>query len=217
MNDAQEIRHPSYGVLTLNRFSSSDSNPLFGSVVRSRNGLSLTISRAHIVHNLGSDSIYGDEEVIQVRMTEEQLGRMLSSIGVGEGIPCTIAHLNGKRVAEPPVIETEQKRIYDDFASTMDGLAKDLRGELPEVMAILNKDGAINKADREAIRKVIESIHMQLKNNAAFALQQFQESAERVVEAAKVEVNAHAATVSRQLGLPEKVEHVMKLTTGEQA
>jgi hypothetical protein len=216
MNDAKEFRHPSYGVLTLTRFSSSESNPLFGSVVNSRNGLSLSISRAYVRHSLGSDSIFGEEEVIQVRMTEEQLGRMLSSIGVGEGIPCTIAHLNGKFVPEPPLLETEQKRIYDDFSGTMNDIAKDLRGHLPEIMAILDKDGAINKAEREVIRKAMGHIHMELKNNATFALQQFQESAERVIEAAKVEVNTHAMSVSRKLGLPEPVQHIVKLTTGEQ-
>ena len=91
-----------------------------------------------------------------------------------------------------------------------------MRGKLPEIMAILDKDGAINKGDREAIKKALAHIHMELKNNAAFALQQFQESAERVVEAAKVEVNTHALSVSRKLGLPEPVQHIVKLTTGEQ-
>jgi hypothetical protein len=207
MDKTVEHNHPSFAIVELSRLSRAYTDVLFGAVTASRGTVRLSITPAHMYHDLGSDHIstVGHTPIVEVDMTEAQIGRLLSSVGMGEGVPCTIRRLQGKTIPEPPASSSEQERIQEAFEEKMHSMAKDLRGHLPEIMAILNKDGAINKGDRELLKKAFDSIHQELANNAEFALQTFQESAERVVEASKMEINIYAQKVAKNLGLAEPI------------
>ena len=172
--EGQSGRHPAYGVIQLGRSQSSSNDVMFGSTMRSSYKMTLSIHAASIRHSLGKDHIFAEEEIIEVAMTSDQLGRMMSSVGMAEGVPCTILRRDMRRVPDPPAIPTEQQRIQDAFDAKMQSMARDLRGHLPEIMAILDKEGAINKGDREALRNALAMLHQEVASNAGFAMHQFQ-------------------------------------------
>jgi hypothetical protein len=195
-------RHPSYGVIHMNRFQGSGAVKLFGSQTRNHSGVCLSISPAEWHHDLGRDTIWGARvPIIEVNMSEAQLGSMLSAMGIGEGVPCTITHLNGEPVPEAPDTETEPTRIRDSFNEVIGKMALDLRGSLPVVEAILDKEGTLSKTDRKVLRDAFAAIHQSIKSSAEFYMQQFQESAERTVAAAKAEVNTYVQRVATSKGI----------------
>ncbi len=220
MNRQIKYEHPSYATINLNRVHFQGKSLLFGSSSKSSYAVCLTVTEAYLGHDLGADHIFAQSKRphIEVWMTEEQLGRMLSSMSLGQGVPCTLKELAGKTIPECPPLASEPARIHEEYRAKLDRIRDDLDGHAGRVEAILSKEGAINKADRKAIAEVFDTLRREMVNNSEFALQQFQESAERVVESSKADINTYIAQLAKSAGLPagSAVSPVLNLETSEE-
>jgi hypothetical protein len=227
-DDEEYEGHPSFGLIGFHRISHGlGRNLLFGSHLdRHHETIELRVFRASRRHNLSRDWVYSEQRgrpLIEVELSPAQFAQLLTTMNVGDGVPCTIRCVDGEHM--PPVPddhESEQVKIYKGFQLGLTEMLEALDGRRKRLEEILSKK-SINKADREEIRGLVFGIFQYLDSNAAFVLKSFEESAEKVVTAAKAQVDefvmgalikAGMEKLAERFGLPEHMEHIGALPGG---
>ena len=197
--EGSEMQHPAYALLSVNRTQGGDGTALFGSQLKHRNTIHLTISSARQIRRLNYDSFFQDKEIIEVEMSETQWGRVVSSFNIGNGTPVTILHRNG---APAPVIDHEQD-IVAQFNSEMDNEVKEKLSEMSAAVGALELMAQSGKVSMKTIKEAAENLRRcvsHLPSNAKYINEQFVASTNRVVNEAKTEFEGHVANVVLGLG-----------------
>lgn len=197
----QDQTHPSYGTVGFSRVQGGHTK-LFGSPIKTHhNTVYLRIGRATMRHHLGKDWIHGGiRSLIEVQLSEVQFASLLTTMNVGTGVPCTIRSLQGERVENPPDNDTETERVKSGFANKMKKLGNDLETAKPELSALLEKP-TLTKADRAAIQNLFDMFLQQINSNIPFAMDSFVTATDKVISAAKAEVDAFMTNAVTQAGL----------------
>lgn len=212
--DRKEFSHPSYGMASFHRVHNGSGARLFcSSITDHHNTVRLTIGPGKLVHDLNHDRYYGSQrgEYIEVEFSAAQFAELLTRMNDGSGIPCTLRTRDGKRVDEPPDIETETERIKNGFADTLKSYyarAHQYRSEVDEATK-----GLSTKA-RDKIRVALDVMEQTFKDNIPFVMEMFDEASTRVVTAAKHEIDAFATRVLDVMGLEALKDRVAQITDG---
>lgn len=196
--------HPAYGMAVFSRASIGGlkgKNRLFGSSIDSLNIISLTICEAEIYHRLGSDHFMGNKEIIRVDMTEHQFAQLLTTMNSGDGVPVTIAHVNGKRTPPLPDTKVEAAKIVDKFRENIEKWKKQLTTTTVEVEAILAKKGALTIEEKKRVVELTSDLVQKIENHSSFLLDQFDESVSGVIGQAKAEVEGFVNAAIQKTGL----------------
>lgn len=199
---AEEFTHESYGLARFSRVSGG-ARQLFGSHLRGHNTfISLTISRAKRIHDLSRDwySSAGMGNLIEVHLSAAQFAELLTTMNMGEGVPCTISRLDGKMVENPPDEDTETEKVKTGFKGKTDQLAQKLEAFKKEVGELFAKK-SVGKRDREEVLKQIGLFIQEVRCNMPFVLESFEESTEKITTTAKAEVEAFATHAVQLAGL----------------
>jgi len=202
--DGYRETHPCFGMANLSRVQGS--LDLFGSVVEGRHGyITLTISRTERSHSYSQDNYYGKQELIEVAMSESQFAELITTWNRGEGIPVTLLRVSDTPVKEVPRIsrqdQTETERAEDLYRDNMSDAVNEFKGSRDELYEILDKKGAINKSDREKIRKIFWRVDKWFTGGAPYAVKTFCEATERAASTAKIEVEAFVNSIIHKTGL----------------
>jgi len=229
VNDPKDYeRHPSFGIIGFHRISHGlGRNLLFGSHLdRHHETIELRVFRASRDHSLAHDTVYAElrgRPLIEVELSPAQFAQLLTTMNVGDGVPCTIRWVNGERMPDvPDEHESEQVKIYKGFQGGLDRMVAALDEKRQRLDEILSKK-SFNKDDRKEIRNLVFGIFQYLESNASFVLNSFEESAEKVVTAAKAQVDefvlgalirAGMEKLAEQFGLPENLERMGALPGG---
>lgn len=194
-----EERHESYGLFGVSCSVGGD-GVLFGSHVLHNQQIRIRIRRAKVQRDLHQDWVHGDQhEIIEVAMSPTQWAEAITSMGMGDGVPCTINKVMGKRMAPPPH-KSERKNIQDEFAADMKQAASLLDDRIAAVRALLEKK-SVTKGDIREILGTLGRLKMELGANAAFVHKQFDEAMDRTVAEAKGEVEAFVQHTIMRAGL----------------
>ena len=200
--DDGSLSHPSFGTINISRGQCSENVNLFGSSILHRNVISITIHRAILHRDLNRDWIMpkaGTPSIVEVEMSTSQFADAITSFNQGEGTPCTITHINGMRMEEPPF---ESKRVEFDreFQERMKLITNQNNQYYMRIAEILDKP-SIGKHDREEIFKQLDQMRMQIQSNVPFIKSQFTEQMDKTVGEAKAEFDSHVDSRLKQLGL----------------
>ncbi len=203
--------HPSYGMISVSRQTHSGDAVLFGSNVGVPTTLSVRISPARVSHDLGRDQYYSTlNPLIEIRMTPSQWAEFVSSIGIGMGSPCTIAHFNGESVPTPPPVKRETERIVDSFKTRTEDLVARSRLLLAEVESILGKKSLTN-ADRKKLTDIFHAQLNHLQGSAPFMLNSFTEATDRIGKAVQRDLDAFVQDLGRRHGVPNLAQDALLL------
>lgn len=205
-------KHPSYGMISFSRISGC--GRLFGSPISEHCGaIMLRISAGERTHEDGEDCYRARERYIEVCMSAAQFADAITMMNMGDGVPCTIRALGGKVVEGVPDTEaSETHRAEESFKNRVAGFVRDLKTRNVKVNEILAKD-RLSKADRDAVRGIIEQVITEIGTNAPFFVELFAESTEKVKAKAKSEIAAMMDYVLRVAGLRHLQEK--RLTVGD--
>ena len=198
IDDIHTPKHESFAVIRGSRRNSRGTS-LFGSGIQHNQTITITICNATHTRSLNNDSIYGGKEIIEVELSENQFAQFITSMNNGGGIPCTIRHMNGKRMSDPPFL-TKQEMFEGEFQNDMDNYTLDLEKTWNDVEAVLSKP-SIGKGDKELIAKGVQKLISMINSNLPFVRKQFREQMDDVVNDAKVQIEAFAENVIRTKGL----------------
>lgn len=199
IDEERTTEHPSFGTIQLNRMTATPGVPLFDSPMRHGRFITISITRASRRRRLHEDRVYPEEELVKVYLSQHQWTEFVSSLGVGEGVPCTLSRVGGEMMPPTPEIglrETFEKEVKAKVA----GLADKVSLFRKRVSAIMDKPRLV-KADRDELRGLASAIETEIGSNLPFLQAQFEEAMDKTVGVAKAEVLAHVDTVVRMVGL----------------
>ena len=128
--------HPAFAQIAAHRFTCTPAMPLYGSDFGHHHAVSITIRRSQLNRNLSHDWHFGREELIEVHLSEAQWASFVSSMNSGDGVPCTINHLERKRVPRFPLRRTEDV-VRKELATTLRGVEADVDAAIADIEGIL--------------------------------------------------------------------------------
>jgi len=192
--------HPAFGMISLSRTTCSPPAVLFGSAVKHGSYISLVIKEASRETDLYRDWYFSRDELIRIVISGTQLGEMLSSMNVGEGVPCTIERFNGESRPSIEEFSTVQEEAQKQMEGKLDKLFESSKELLSKAQAIV-KQGAPKKADKEELLSLLTQLSHGIGSNMAFAGKCFDEKVEKVVTQAKGEVESFINSKIHSAGL----------------
>lgn len=196
--DGDERSHPSYAKINVSRVSGQAS--LFDSAFQHQHYITLSISRAVMIDSVGHRHTMEREEYIEVAMSETQFARMITSLNMGSGTPCTLQHFQG-RLVEQPLREDEHQThrdlVRDKMANVMDR-QKAMAAQLKKWREEKHRP-TLKELDELASKLETESENFD--KNMAFYAGVFEEHMERITDEAKTEIEAHMMQTQQRLGL----------------
>jgi len=161
--------------------------------------VSLTITRATLERDLSRDCVHPDEQLIEVRLSPNQWAELVSSFGIGEGVPCTISRLGGE--AMPPVPEEGLRDTFEgEVKEQIAGLVAKVT-EFRRMVGELLEKPRLNKPDKDALRGLAAAIEMEIGSNVPFLQAQFEEAMDKATTVAKSEITAHVENLARMVGV----------------
>ena len=206
-------KHPSFGMLSFNRTHGGHSN-LFGSSIQHNDTIHMVLKEGVVIRGLNDDRYVGEDEILEVEMSQSQFAELITSMNVGTGIPCTIKYLRGKgRINEADFINKRQQ-ITNEFKEFMNERMSDAKEFYDEVKALFTTKKSIGKGDREMILSRLANVTQGIESSSKFIFDQFQNQIDKTITEAKGEIEAFAQNkinAIAQQALVEQKEDILKL------
>ncbi|HDS1721724.1 hypothetical protein NPS53_09440 [Pseudomonas putida] len=204
-HERERYTHPAFGEITVRKgMVSGNGVELFGSDLRHRNMLTITIHTAHVDRHLNRDWVHSDRQVVSFYMSEAQWAAFVSSQG-GAGVPITfetrapddslLARMPG---IESPETMTEQfDREIRERSEDYIEKAKELTERIEQALA----DGKANKGLLKELHELSRNLSVGMPNTMAFVHKQMTGAMENLVTAGKIELEAHVNDIARRTGI----------------
>lgn len=207
MTEHGDEAHPAWGLIGASRVSSSPpGTALFDSDIRHQHYVVLRLSRTTRKRDLGHDFKHGGEQIVEVAMSEAQWASFVSTMNVGQGVPCTIERVGTESM---PGVEYEPR-----LAVSMDEVGR--AGE--KAMEAIQKAFAVYREKKTA--KNLRSLEAAISNapaNMSFAAKTLSDHAENVVQRARADIEAMVVSKAEQLGIePGEIADTHLLGSGEE-
>ncbi|ROR75988.1 hypothetical protein SAMN06295974_3867 [Plantibacter flavus] len=201
-HDGTVETHPAFGVASASR-SHGTGRVLFQSDLLHQESVTLTISTASRHRRLGGDSTFPRTSLVEVEMSLAQWGALVSSVGIGTGVPVTIRRTETTpfvaRLRYAPRIQAS----LDEVSGTVSNLLERARETLAQLEeAIEGKRGV--RAIRDALRTHSSSIEA-APSNAEFAVKSMKRAAETITGQARADIEAQILAASQATGLGASV------------
>jgi len=214
MKDVEIFEHPSFGIVGFSRIDGH--TRLFSSDLLHGNFIQLEIKTAKLHRHLCQDQIYSKNKIIEVWLSEAQFVSLISTMNVGDGVPCTIKWepTNGE-VDEPPIKESESETSRHEFKEWFSGIEKELREAASQMQMILDSGKAPTKMQTKELIRLTVNIAKVFKNNAVFANDQFSRAVEKTVSHAKAEIEAFVNNYAHRTGIEQLKSNPVKQLSNE--
>lgn len=199
-------RHPAWGLIGANRVGSSPPGAvLFDSDIRHQNYVVLRISAAQRKRDLYRDWI-GTTRVpfIEVAMSEAQWASFVSSMNVGDGVPCTVLEREGVPGPGMPY-EPRLRESMHEVEGAAAASAESVRAAFAAYKA------SKTAGNLRSLEAAIENVPANLR----FAAESLSGHAENVVQRTRADIEAMVVAKAQQLGLePGELGLIPELTAG---
>jgi len=190
VNDRGDEVHPAWGLIGASRVSSTPGAPLFDSDIRHSHYVVVRLSRAKRKRDLSHDYKYGAEEIVEIAMSEAQWASFVSTMNVGQGVPCTIERIFMERM---PGLEYEPR-----LAESMDEVAN---ASAKAMEAINEAFAAYSEKKTAANLRSLEAAIANAPANITYTAKALSEHAENVVQRASADIEAMVTSKAKQLGI----------------
>ncbi len=186
----------------INRTQSNGTH-LFGSIATHHSFITLTVKKAERVRHLAQDWYHADSlPIVEIEMSHSQFAELITSPGIGEGVPCTIRGLNGKLVEKCPPPENMDSKYSGDLEKTTKETVRTLTQLAQQLgQSLLPGEKTLNKSELKALLGQIQSALMSITDSIPFIEKQFGEEMETQRDKMIGELEAVANHIIHQTGL----------------
>lgn len=192
--------HESFGLVGFSRVTSTPPVNFFGSSIRSGHYVVLRVKRAERARDLSNYWYHSLEPLIQIRLSPNQFAELLTTMNVGDGVPCTIEAVGYEQM--PPCPAVDQRAKYEDeFKKHVADTAAEAVELRDYVTNLFFEKERLSKQDRLDIKKRLDLLVQQIKSNTPFIQSQFNEAMDKTVAEAKGEVEAFVNHKIHSLGI----------------
>jgi hypothetical protein len=200
MSDKKTENAPYMGVVKVGRISGQVE--LFDSDVTHQHFIGLEICHAETERHLSQNWVHGGKEIIRVYMSEIQWAQLLSSMNQGDGVSCTLNHIEGKRIAPPPRAKSIASTFHKEIVETAEDSLNAIKSAISTVeKAFEPKAKALNKTELAAVLSNLQTAVREFENNLPFVEKQFTEAMETKMSEAKSSFEGYVNNRLRSLGL----------------
>lgn len=180
--------NPAYGMLCFNRRHGSDLS-LFGSSIKHNDIISMSIKHGFVDRSDSTDSFVGRGSIIDLEMSYAQFAEAITSFGINDGVPVTIRFTEKDGVCERPSFVSKTEQFENEFAEHTNKMSETANNARKEIAELLEKK-SLTKADKQRINDLLSRTVYEIKENAPFILERFNEQMDKTIVAAKNEVEA---------------------------
>lgn len=195
--------HPAFGVATVAR-SSGSPRTLFQSDLRHNETIRLTVLTAIRGRSLQTDWVHPRKTLVEVEMSLAQWGALISSVGIGSGVPVTIRSTESDyNIPDLPY----EPRIAESLSETRGAVGKLLERAKETLTAL--QDAIDGKQGAKAVREALRNHSASLSNaegNAVFAVKSLKEAAETVTSQARADIEAQILNAQMLTGYQASIE-----------
>lgn len=190
---------PCYGIINFKRVH-CNSEHLYGSEVAHTDVIEMTVKRSDCVHELNHDWYFGKDDIIQLQMSSAQFAQLITSLNMGEGVPCTLTYT--EKDGDIPQIKWvgQKEKIHNDFNKQMESLKTLVTDDLDEVCGELDSKNVNLTRQRELSNK-LKQIGRILYDKIPFINKSFMESTDKVQTQAIQEVEARIQSKINYIGM----------------
>ena len=188
--DKYEEEHPAFAMIGASRVQGTH-HALFGSDFEHQHFITITIKGARVIRDLSSDwySTAGLPTYIEVSMSMYQWAEFISTLNVGDGVPCTIEFIGGEgHIPAIDKVEDRRQQLREEVSDTQADAIKAIEAL---------RDAAPNKK----LRDLAETALREMRSNLPFVAKQFDEHAEKTVARAKVEIETYITNAIHRAGV----------------
>lgn len=191
--------HESYAMININRCTAGGLE-LFGSDIKHNTFFDLTIQGADQINDLGRSWFMPKDTKIKIRLSSSQFVEMIGSMNTS-GVPCTLVgsettgHINYE--APPSPLEYAEGYV-DETVREAKVIDKKLVSRAKD---ILTSKGAIKKAEKDELLKLIQTLSTQVGSNLDFAAEQGKEAVERTKAQGMSEIDARVQHLITSTGI----------------
>jgi hypothetical protein len=216
LDDRTTDKHESYGMVGIT-CPQSNGTFLFGSEARHHHYITLTVRRAVVTRHLAHDWYHADSlPLVEINMTHSQFAQLITSPGMGDGVPCTIRGVNGEMMEPCPEPEGISSKFSEDLKATIKATVEELialRNQLNESLLPGNKP--LGKTEqRELLAKIKGAIQL-ITDSIPYIERSFNNELEKKVDIAKAEVEATASRLIHKVGLHVLDKAAQQLEAGQ--
>jgi len=161
--------------------------------------ISLRVKRAKLLRTLSNDRHHPGEEIVELHFTELQWAQLLSSIGEGVGIPCTLQQVGRETMPDCPgrdiygLLKDETKAASDRALGSVKAISKRLEE--------LSAEKRVTKAMLAELSAMARNAIMEARENLPFVASMVEEAAEQTKVDAQAQVTGFIQHKIDQLGL----------------
>lgn len=189
--------HPAFGQLSASRVQNGSGETLYGSDFKHHDYIVIRIGESELTRTLSRDWPFSKNEIVEIAVSEAQWASFVSSLNVGQGVPCTITRRDGRLV---PGIDATELVSDQHFKREQKEALTEALVAVQRAKAEIN-GLATSKRAKEAATDAIERAERALRSSVPFVTDQFEKHVETTIERAKTEVHAYAQNVIVQAGL----------------
>lgn len=186
--------HPAFAQISACRVSGNTA--LYDSDFRHNHYMTITIKRSEMRRNLNRDWHFGREELIEVALSESQWATFVSSLNMGDGVPCTLQRLDREMIPGLPDPESRTEQFKDEMQKDLEKVIGKVKGTIARI-----DEMGLPKGKAATLKQTFESVLQDLQSNMPFVAKQFDKHMEGTVEAAKQEVHGYMTGVLQRAGL----------------
>jgi hypothetical protein len=202
LSEERKDKHPSYGMVLINRSQSSGTH-LFGSIATHNSFITLQVSRGEVSRHLANDWYHADSlPLIEIEMSHSQFAELITSPGIGSGVPCTIRAFDGKMVERCPAPEPVISKFDEDLKATTNELVTDLKQQIQHLeQALLPGEKGLNKTQLKELLSGIKRSFQTITDSIPYIEKNFHEEMEVQTDKFVGELEAVAGHMIHRLGM----------------
>lgn len=193
--DGKKYSHPAFGLVSASRVSGN--RTLFGTDFIHRNFVVIRVRPAELQRSLAHDWVGpSGQPFVEVALSEAQWATLVSSLNVGQGVPCTLEYVNGEEMPGIPHRETSavHKAEFKERVKEITELVAKTRRQIDAELGLPKKK-------KDTILAHLVRLEQDLSQNMPWYTKVLEEQMHNTVESAKVEVSAYINAMITRTGL----------------
>lgn len=201
----QRHSHPAFGQISVVKTNiSGDGIELFGSKLKHRSALRITISTAHLDRHLNRDWIHNEKDLLTIQMSESQWASFITS-QAGVSVPVTF---ESRSPDDAPVTVVPGIESVENMRETFD---REIRERLEKYMELADElhaalqqaasSGKASKGTLVELQKMAHKLSAGMPDSMGFVQKQMAEAMDKTATAAKTEVEAFVFDLAARTGL----------------
>lgn len=189
-HERETFKHPAFGMIGFSRVCGGE-NTLFGSSIKHNDRIIMKIKHGEQDRCLHEDYYYGHGLITEVEMSYSQFAECISTLNVGDGVPCTI-RFTEKDGRIPYIKENNSKReqFRNEFSSTISKAMEQVQEEIDAIQKSLDDKKNLGVKDRKEIISKLRQVKYNIGSNLDFCVEQFDAQMDKTTLEAKGEIEA---------------------------